>query len=217
MRRHPYGRNGEHAPQNNTRAITAVLPTLADEGTPTVNHANEAERTCVGFLSVLRVEEEGYLGGYLVLDRHGHPLSFHFTEPVLPNRVQQILYGAQLEPYLLGRRIGAVLVEKGRPRPGLVLTDRQSVLAAAQVVDVPLAWVMPPEEAPRAAQAPEAEPPRQEKNVLAFRRWHLLPAEANSTPPERLLHLLEQLDPALELDEPFQRIALALEEARRAA
>ncbi len=182
-----------------------------------MNSAAEVERACVGFLSVLRFAEEGYLGGYLVLDRHGHPLSFHCTEPVLPNRVQQILYGAQLEPYLLGRRIGAVLVEKGRPRPGLVLTDRAATLAAAQVVDVPLAWVMPREEEAVVAEEALAEQPPREKNVLAFRRWHLMPAEANSAPPEQLCRLLEQLDPALELDEPFQRIALALEEARRAA
>ena len=177
----------------------------------------ETERLAVGFLSVLRCEEQGYQGGYLIVDRHGHPLSFHCTEPVQPNRIQQILYGMRLEPYLLGQRIAAALIEKGRPRPQLVLTDHGSVLAAAQVCQVPLAWVVPAKGSESSAESPAEVVPASSSPAVSHGRWHLVPAAAQGEMRQQLEQWLQQLDPTLELDEPFERIRLALEEARRAA
>ena len=59
----------------------------------------------LGFLGVQR-EPAGYVGGYLVTNRWGRPLEFRLSSPVLPNKVQQILYGPTLEPYLCHTYIG---------------------------------------------------------------------------------------------------------------
>ena len=42
----------------------------------------------------------------MLLNLAGRPLEFHCTAPVKPNRVQQILYGPSLQPYLYGEQIG---------------------------------------------------------------------------------------------------------------
>ena len=46
----------------------------------------------LGFFTVQR-EPTGYVGGFLVTNRWGRPLEFRLSSPVLPNKVQQILYG----------------------------------------------------------------------------------------------------------------------------
>ena len=50
----------------------------------------------LGFLTVVQ-DAGGYLGGYLVTNAWGRPLEFRLTTAVQPNRVQQILYGADVD------------------------------------------------------------------------------------------------------------------------
>src|SRR5215475_12294428 len=79
--------------------------------------------TQLGFLTVLH-EASGYLGGYLVTNVWGRPLEFRLSTAVQPNKVQQILYGSTLEPYIHADLIGKTLVEKTSILVQLVLTDR---------------------------------------------------------------------------------------------
>ena len=53
----------------------------------------------LGFLTVLH-EASGYRGGYLVTNVWGRPLEFRLSTAVQPTRVQQILYGGTLQPYI---------------------------------------------------------------------------------------------------------------------
>lgn len=43
---------------------------------------------------------KGYIGAILVTDYKGFPLEFRYTDPIVPTKVQQILYGQGLEKYL---------------------------------------------------------------------------------------------------------------------
>ena len=63
-----------------------------------------------GFVTVTDLGGAVFIGGYLILNSMGRPLEFHCTAPVKPNRAQEILYGATLEPYLYGEQIGQALV-----------------------------------------------------------------------------------------------------------
>ena len=67
--------------------------------------------TNLGFLTVLR-DGSGFLGGYLVTNPWGRPLEFRLSSAVQPNRVQQILYGESLEPYIYADLLGKTLVDK---------------------------------------------------------------------------------------------------------
>ncbi len=96
----------------------------------------------IGFLTVVRQVEHGYVGGYLIVNQLARPIEFHCTVPVKPNRAQEILYGRTLEPYLLGEQIGATLIGKSSSRPLLVCTDQPAVLAAQGMVEVPIALVV---------------------------------------------------------------------------
>ena len=41
----------------------------------------------------------GYLGAILVSDEKGFPLEFQYTDPILPTKLQKVLYGNSLEKY----------------------------------------------------------------------------------------------------------------------
>lgn len=42
----------------------------------------------------------GYLGAVLVTDYKGFPLEFRYTDPIIPTKIQQVLYGKGLEKYI---------------------------------------------------------------------------------------------------------------------
>ncbi len=98
----------------------------------------------LGFLTVLR-DANGYLGGYLVVNGWGRPLEFRLTSAVQPNRVQQILYGDTLGPYVCADLIGKTLVDRAGIPVQLVVTDREEVLDLRLKLDAPVVWLAPPD------------------------------------------------------------------------
>ena len=146
----------------------------------------------LGFLTITH-EPGGYLGGYLVTNAWGRPLEFRLSTAVQPNRVQQILYGGTLEPYICADLIGKTLVEKTGGSPGLILTDCLAALDLRQRLEVPVAWLAPPDD-PRGPVVCHARFPQDEPVVR-----------------EVLAKLEGLVDPA----EPFARIREAMGEARK--
>ena len=106
------------------------------------NHSKPA----IGFLTVIDHPQHGLFGGYLVLNLAGRPLEFHCTAPIKPNRAQQILYGPTLESFLYGEQIGSTLLGHAKTSPLVVCTDREPVLSLRDLVDLPVALVLPPGE-----------------------------------------------------------------------
>src|SRR6202163_2939592 len=94
----------------------------------------------LGFLTILQ-ESGGYLGGYLVTNPWGRPLEFRLSSAVQPNRVQQILYGQSLEPYICGDLLGKTLVDKTATPAQIILTDHPAALDLRLRLDVPVALV----------------------------------------------------------------------------
>ena len=98
---------------------------------PHVN-GEEKSQAALGFLTVLEHDQQGLVGGYLLLNASGRPLEFHCTAPVKANRAQQILFGPTLAPYLYGEQIGQTLVAKGSIAPLAVCTDIEQVLCTSR-------------------------------------------------------------------------------------
>jgi hypothetical protein len=96
--------------------------------------------TNLGFLTILR-DGPGYLGGYLVTNAWGRPLEFRLSNAVQPNRVQQILYGPSLEPYICAELIGKTLVDKTATAVQFIIADNAAVLDLRLRVDIPVALV----------------------------------------------------------------------------
>src|ERR1700745_94300 len=99
-----------------------------------------ATSTNLGFLTILR-DGAGYLGGYLVTNAWGRPLEFRLSSAVQPNRVQQILYGPSLEPYICADLVGKTLVDKTITAAHIILTDQRAALDLRLRVEVPVAFV----------------------------------------------------------------------------
>ena len=94
-----------------------------------------------GFLTALEDEQQGWIGGLLVLNSASRPLEFHCTAPVKPSRAQQILYGSTLGPYICGEQIGAALTNKSSIQPAAYFTDVVEMLTVRELVNSPVALV----------------------------------------------------------------------------
>src|ERR1700730_13086939 len=94
----------------------------------------------LGFLTIMH-EPAGYLGGYLVTNQWGRPLEFRLSTAVLPNRVQQILYGDTRQPYLCAELIGKTLIDKTTTQVQVIITDKETVLPLRQHVPIPVGWI----------------------------------------------------------------------------
>jgi hypothetical protein len=163
----------------------------------------------LGFITVL-AEGAGYLGGYLVTNSWGRPIEFRLSSAVQPNRVQQILYGGTLTDYLCADLIGKTLVEKSSTPVQLLVTDTVSVLPIRSRLDIPVVAAVPDGQLP---------PSTIDRPFASFTH------PRSSTPlvlrPEHAVDesvvrgLLDRVDIALDLAEPFSRIREAMIEARK--
>jgi hypothetical protein len=180
-----------------------------------VGDANLAPNTVpvtqnLGFLTILQ-ENNGYLGGYLVTNLWGRPLEFRLSSAVQPNRIQQILYGMTLEGYICADLIGKTLVEKTSTVAGFIFTDYQPVLDLRLRVDVPVVCLA------RRSQAEAAGSHSQSSSELAIldEKHPVLCHPRFSADSTSVSELLNRLDGALDVAEPFLRIREAIGEARK--
>jgi hypothetical protein len=160
----------------------------------------------IGFLSVLH-EPTGYLGGYLVVNDWGRPLEFRLSTAVQPNRVQQILYGGTLEPYICADLIGKTLLEKTGTPAQLIVTDCAMALDLRLQVDVPVVWLAPGGETPAGFGEPIRPASRASGALFGHSRY----------PDDKRIvrDLLGRLEGTPDLAEPLGRIREAISEARK--
>jgi len=157
----------------------------------------------LGFLTVLQ-EATGWLGGYLVTNGWGRPLEFRLTTAVQPNKIQSALYGPTLLEYLLADLIGKTLVEKTSTKPELIVTDIPVVLRLRSRIDIPVTAIRAQNSIPESLPLDH---PRISTGLL-------LPARF-STDQQTVIALLDRVDSAVDLSEPFARIREAIAEARK--
>lgn len=170
---------------------------------PTVVPQSATAGVVVGFLSIVQ-DSSGIFGGYLVTNAWGRPLEFRISTAVQPNRVQQILYGPTLMEYLHADLIGKTLIEKTATQPTLLITDSLPSLAIRTRLGIPTLTIAPSE--------PDVELETLETDrATLFLKYAAKFAGDRSIIEERL----EQVDPAVDLIEPFTRIREAMSEARK--
>ena len=200
-----------------------------------MDSGKNSAKPAIGFLTVVEHPQHGLFGGYLVLNLAGRPLEFHCTTPIKPTRAQEILYGPTLEAYLYGEQIGSTLLGHAKTAAWMVCTDREPVLSLRDLVDFPVALVLPPEPASQSASigAPDDAPSATESHkvlrvdqphpsgprLLTFElgqnRLALSPQKSDDR--QRLVDRLKTAAASLDLWEPFTRIREAIEEAQKAA
>jgi hypothetical protein len=181
-------------PSPKDRTNVTIQPQSAKPGGP----------LALAFLAVLQ-EPNGWLGGYLVTNGWGRPLEFRLTTAVQPNKVQTALYGPTLVEYIHADVIGKTLVEKTAAKPDLIVTDSPAALGLRSRLEVPIVALAPGGAVPADAVA------------FAHARSSaglLLPARYASD-REFVVQLLDRVDPAVDLAEPFARVRDAVSEARK--
>lgn len=190
-----------------------------------MDDAGDQKSLTLGFLTVVKHEQHGFFGGYLVLNASGRPLEFHCTAPVKPNRAQEILYGPTLLPYLCGEQIGQTLISKSPTKPLVVCTDLVAVLAAREFVSQPVALVMNHRERDD-GDGSIAERSKSWRLDAGHSRPRLIQFEVGrnmlALSPQHvddrddLMRRLASLADHFDLAEPFDRIRGAIDEAQRA-
>jgi hypothetical protein len=194
-------------------------------------HESASHETTFGYLSVLDSAEHGYFGGYLIVSSLGRPLEFHCTAPVRPSGAQRILYGATLEPYLVGDQIAGALLEAAKLRPVLILADREASLLAADRTDAPFVQLYGNSEssADRLSSADFASDGLDASTGLITTTINTSPADGTFTVSsynfqlpagheserDRVARYLAELAMHVDLGEPFHRIEEAIREAQR--
>lgn len=171
----------------------------------------------LGFITVVQEAgpQGGFVGGYLAANAWGRPLEFRLTTSVQPTRVQQILYGPTLRPYLFADLIGKTLLEKSSVSVQAILCDCEELLEMRRHVGVPVAWVTLRSQNPvqGVGHADRSCGPVEPEQHLQY----VLKCHPRFSQDEQAVQqLLKQIDFAVDLTEPFSRIREALSEARRA-
>jgi hypothetical protein len=160
----------------------------------------------LGFLTVVQ-ENTGYVGGYLVTNSWGRPLEFRLTTMVQPNRVQQILYGNTLKPYIYSDLIGKTLVDRSGVPVHLLITDCQPLLDLRLRMETPVAWLAYSTD-PQALQEAGG-------FACSTTAGPLLPHPRFADDSKAIETVLGQIDSEADFSEPFARIREALSEARK--
>ena len=162
----------------------------------------------LGFVTVL-AEGSAYLGGYLITNTWGRPLEFRLTTVVQPNRVQHILYGTTLKPYIYADVIGKALVGKSNLPSQLLITDCEPLLDLRLHLETPVAWLAERDDALALSleQSGAGVQPTAAGLLLCHPRYA---ADAAS-----IREVLDQVGETADLGEPFSRIREALLEARK--
>ncbi len=159
----------------------------------------------LGFLVVLQ-ENGGYVGGYLVTNGWGRPLEFRLSSAVQPNRVQQILYGGTMAPYVCGDLIGKTLVDRAGVPVQLVVTTCEAALDLRLKLEVPVAFLAAGDDARAGGPGTVALPGG--RGTLVCHARH--PGDV-----QVIESLLASIDGGVDLAEPFNRVKEAITEARK--
>lgn len=104
---------------------------------------NVSSQKSLGFVSVRHRLDQGYFGGYLLINSVARPLEFHCTVPVQPTRAQSILFGPTLEEFLCGEQICRALLSRAKLQPQVVLVDSPAALCVRHWIDLPILWIRP--------------------------------------------------------------------------
>ncbi|MGI5832911.1 MAG: hypothetical protein ACOX6D_10370 [Thermoguttaceae bacterium] len=181
----------------------------------------------LGFLSVSETSSQGFLGGFLILDRNGHPVEFHCTVPVHANRAQEILYGETLNAFLCGQQIAPSLYKHKKTPVAAVITDSPLMLSFGPIADVPFILLLDPMPAGVRGALPGVISPRFDE-ICALGRisresWkeaeedgirYMLRVEDPEDGAREMLRVFRKM---IDLSEPFDRIYLAIKESQKGA
>lgn len=180
------------------------------------SHYNKRRLMFYGFVKVVAVPELGYSGGLLILRDDGKPVEFHCTAPVAENRAQKILYGSTYDQFVFCDQIGKALVTKASSKPEIIITDQAELLQMVELISKPVVFVSPkpdPANSNRLLEVNAATP----NESFSIGEHDLRLASEDLQVCHDVKIACERFAAKLPLDEPFERIRQAIDEAQAVA
>jgi len=153
----------------------------------------------IGYLAVEKLNNK-FVGGLLVVDERGIPQEFKYTEPIVPNELQRILYGKSLDYFLKTEIIAATLVKKIEKPVDFIFTKDLELLEIDQRV-----FYL----SERREEISEVRKISEEEYLVPYREGAL--RIVGKVLPDKLRKLSEMLEEGLDIFEPFERLEKALE------
>jgi hypothetical protein len=145
----------------------------------------------------------GACGGLLLVNHTGRPVEFHCTSPVTTSRTQEILFGQSLPKYLFCEQIARALADELKQKPTLFLTNVPESIEFGSQIETPVVYV-------RKTADSDLESDHRPLFELDGRAVYLMHGAKSVDGIETKLRAFHR---AVPIDEPFERIAQALEEA----
>ncbi len=171
--------------------------------------------TTFGFISVQEIEELGHCGGLLIVSQIGRPLEFHCSTPVANNRAQRILYGDTYDSFLFCEQIGLSLIDKAKAKPQIFIANCGELLDLNDLLQAPVV-VLGSEKNQNYFEQPR---PGSGKQSGSF-DFEDQTIWCNGNDPHDIRSYRETVSSftrTLTLDEPFERIEKAIDEAQAVA
>jgi len=159
-----------------------------------------------GFLTVVEVSQLGHCGGLLIVSAIGRPIEFHCTTPVSSNRAQEIMYGQTYAGFLYADQIGMSLVDKAKQSPTIFVTDCPDMLPISELIDTPLILA---EESHRDRESFDG----RGLSNFSIKDQVIYCVNAKTDQLEPIRNQVDSFVRRLPLEEPFERVCQAIEEA----
>ncbi len=114
---------------------------IAIRNNDSVMTTTETQPLQLGFVACLTMPDGAYVGGALVTDGLGLPVEFRHTDPVMPSRLQRVLYGRVLDNHIHNDVVAGALLGSVESKPGLYIVADAAYLPGASGFGVPAVWI----------------------------------------------------------------------------
>jgi hypothetical protein len=203
-------------PQN-SNIVFDVEP--AHSGPTALNKPHRNLPTTFGFISVQEIEGLGHCGGLLIVSQIGRPLEFHCSAPIANNRAQRILYGDTYDSFLLCEQIGLSLIDKAKAKPQIFIANCGELLDLNDLLPTPVVVLE------NDTNKDFFQPRLTSSDIQPAKRHGSFDFSGqtiwcNSNDPHDIRSYQEVVNTftqTLTLDEPFERIEKAIDEAQAVA
>lgn len=159
----------------------------------------------IGYLTHI-CKGDQYWGGLLVVDIEGDPVDFAWTEPVEVSRLIRPLFGDRVAGTIVSKTFARGLVDALEREPDLLCLNEPSLLSRNMSLDIPLA-VLAPSNTPNGGNWV-----RTKLSDARPRGLFWFGERGEEELVESILNAAARHFAPFDLDEPFQRLRLALEQ-----
>ena len=168
----------------------------------------------IGYILAQEMSDDVFMGGLLVTDHKGFPMEFRYTDPVIPSKLQRIIYGNALDRYLVVEVISRSLIDSITDKPDLYITNSRLILELSSILGAPLISIQESNESPLPEMGHIAK--LEDGGVLMQIHPSGSPVHITYTGKaadfERIQPLIENAGSEMDLLEPLKRIDNALGE-----